>query len=54
MILMAGLMLAATLSAVAADSSLTNDLEYLKKKWRTDVTDESGFACRLLQDSVIL
>ena len=53
MILMAGLMLAATLSAVAGDA-FTNDQAYLKSKWRADVTDESGFACRLLQDSVIL
>lgn len=42
------------LSAAAEDNSFTNDLAYLKSKWRADVTDESGFACRLLQDSVIL
>ena len=37
--LMAGLMLAATLSATAGDA-FTNDLAYLKSKWRADVTDK--------------
>ena len=55
MMLMTGLMLLATLSPVlaapaaksecakssaVADGSFTNDLKYLKSKWRTDVTDE--------------